>query len=40
MEQLYYIDVVQAGFGPTLAEGMNRIAGLLERAEERARGTG
>ena len=35
-----YIDVVQAGFGPTLAEGMNRIAGLLERAEERARGTG
>ena len=31
---------VQAGFGPTLTEGMNRIAGLLARAEARARGAG
>jgi hypothetical protein len=29
---------VQAGFGPTLIEGMNRIAGLLAQAETRARG--
>jgi hypothetical protein len=29
---------VQAGFGPTLSEGMNRIAGLLARAEARSRG--
>ena len=33
-----YIEMVQAGFGPTLAEVMNRIAGLLARAEQRARG--
>jgi hypothetical protein len=32
--------VVQAGFGPTLAEGMNRIAGLLARAEARTRSAG
>jgi hypothetical protein len=31
---------IEAGFGPTLPEGMKRIAGLLERAEARARGTG
>lgn len=31
---------VQAGFGPTLTEGMTRIAGLLARAEARARGAG
>jgi hypothetical protein len=31
---------VQAGFGPTLAEGMKRIAGLMAQAEARARGSG
>ena len=31
---------IEAGFGPTLPEGMKRIAGLLARAEARARGAG
>jgi hypothetical protein len=31
---------IQAAFGPTLPEGMNRIAGLIARAEGRARGAG
>lgn len=36
----HYVAAVQAGFGPTLSQGMNRIAGLLARAEVRTRRAG